>query len=105
MATSSAVLGKTDEQSTPRPTIDTTDPAIQPGTQIMIKPTQFRVDGEEVLRVREKADARSAVIDHALVGQSYPFLGERSGDWVKIKTATASGWVSSAFTEEVSTNP
>lgn len=105
VATSSAVLGKTDDQSTPLPTIDTTDPAIQQGTEIMIKPTQFRVDGKEVLRVREKADARSTVVDHALVGERYPFLGERSGDWIKIKTATTSGWVSSAFTEELDTNP
>lgn len=101
VATTSAVLGSNDEKNTPKPTIDTNDSRIVAGTSIMIKPTQFRVNGEEVLRVREKADARSAVVDHALVGQSYPFLGERSGDWVKIKTATASGWVSSTFTEEL----
>lgn len=103
VATPSAVLGETDEHSTPRPTINTNDPSIVPGTMVLIKPTQFRVNGEEVLRVRENADARSAVVDHALVGESYPFLGERSGDWVKIKTATASGWVSSAFTQELQT--
>ncbi len=101
VASPSAVLGETDEESTPRPTIDTNDPAIVEGTAVLIKPTQFRINGEEVLRVREKADARSVVVDHALVGESYPFLGERSGDWIKIKTATASGWVSSAFTQEV----
>lgn len=98
VVTDTAVLGTTDDIPSGEPL---SSEAAVPGVAIRILPTQFRLNGEEVLRVRESPDAKSVVIDHAVVGKTYPFLGERLDEWVKIQTATSSGWVSSAFTQEV----
>lgn len=88
-----AVLGSTDSATT-------SVSSVSANPKVKILPTQFMIDGKEVLRIRSAPDSSAATVDYALVGQTYPLSGERTADWIKIQTASGSGWISAAFTQE-----
>lgn len=74
----------------------TTTDASQSAT-VKIESTNFYQDGNEVLRVRQKAKVDSLQIGLAEVGQNYPYLGQTEQGWHQIQLATRSGWVSQDY--------
>lgn len=89
-----ATQNSSDLSSTPSSEVLGTSSAI-----LRILPTNFKINGQEVLRMRESPNAQSNTIEYLPVNNNYQYLEERVGDWIKIKTATQSGWVSSSFTD------
>lgn len=69
--------------------------------QVKIKPTNFLIDGEEVLRVRDFPGSTGKELGFASVGKSYEYLGETKNNWFKIKFNGDTGWVSAQYAELV----
>lgn len=67
------------------------------GNRIKILPTNFYMNGEEVLRVRESSSANSKELGFAQVGQEYAYLDEENNGWYKIKFNQQEGYVSKQF--------
>lgn len=66
---------------------------------VKILATGYFQDGVEVLRVRSQATTAAATIDFAHVGESYPYLEEKQGEWLKIKLDNQIGWISGDYVE------
>lgn len=64
---------------------------------VTILKTNVFVDGIEVLRLRESPSVSAKEIGLVEVGKDYTFLGEKKDGWLKINTASGSGWVSGTF--------
>jgi hypothetical protein len=77
----------------------TTTITTVPKPKVKIKPTGFKQDGEEVLRVRASAGAGGAEVGFAPVGNEYPYLKETSNGWHKISFDGKTGWVSGQFAD------
>lgn len=69
--------------------------------QVTINPTNFFVDGSEVLRVRDFPGSSGAELGFAPVGNSYEYLGETTNNWFKISFNDVAGWVSAQYAELV----
>jgi len=67
--------------------------------QVLINSTNFFVDGEEVLRVRDKAKATGTELGFVKVGLKYEYLGETQNNWLKINFKGQEGWVSGTFSQ------
>ena len=74
---------------------------LSQGGQITIKPTNFFVDGSEVLRVRDFPGSSGEELGFAQVGNSYEYLGETTNNWFKISFNDVAGWVSAQYAELV----
>ena len=69
--------------------------------KVTIKTTNFFVNEEEVLRVRDFPGATGKELGFATVGKSYSYLGETKNNWFKINFNGDSGWVSAQYAELV----
>jgi uncharacterized protein YgiM (DUF1202 family) len=67
--------------------------------QVLINSTDFFVDDEEVLRVRDAAKSTGAELGFAKVGSKYEYLGETQDNWFKINFDGKPGWVSGTFSQ------
>lgn len=67
---------------------------------IKILKTDYFVNGTEVLKVRQQADAASPEIGTVEVGNIYTLLTEQD-EWYQIKTDTIQGWVSKKYGEKI----
>jgi hypothetical protein len=74
----------------------TKTPAPAGTTPITIKPTGFKYNGKEVLRVREQPNTGSAEIGYATVGQTYTGLKQSNG-WWQIQIDALQGWVNASY--------
>ncbi len=64
------------------------------GTKVVILPTGYTEDGNELLRVRAEPNSGSREIGKANVGGTYTYLQEVRDGWVKIQFGPKVGWVS-----------
>lgn len=80
------------------PTIATSATKVA-GPRVKIKPTGYRVNNQEVLRVRNAASSAGAEIGLAPVGNEYAYSGESAAGWYKITFNGQIGWVSSQYVE------
>ncbi len=78
---------------------DTDLSSIMDKKQIIIKKTNFYLDGQEVLRVRTKPNTASQQIGLAIVGEKYDYLDEQTDDWFKIEFDNQTGWVSKKYAQ------
>ncbi|MBT3249378.1 MAG: SH3 domain-containing protein [Candidatus Pacebacteria bacterium] len=88
-----------EENSDIKSNLETTPNASAGGQLVIIKTTGFLQNEVEVLKVRKEASSAAAIIGHALVGNSYPYLNENSVGWLKIKFDNQVGWVSDQYAE------
>ena len=66
---------------------------------ITILPTNFFVDGQQILRVRETASPSAQEIGQAQVGNKYPYLNETYNGWHKIQFNDKIGWVNGQYSQ------
>ncbi len=69
-------------------------------TQVQILSTNYFVNNQEVLRVRDAASAAGAELGFAVVGENYPYLSEET-EWFEIEFEGQSGWVSRQFSQKI----
>jgi len=69
------------------------------GPQVLIKPTGYRQNGQEVLRVRDRASVSGTEIGVVVVGNKYSYTGQTLDGWLQIVIEGQNGWVSSQFAE------
>ncbi len=77
------------------------------GKKVLIKKTNFFIDNQEVLRVREKPSLSARELGFAKSDYYYPYienLGEdseidESGNWLKIRFENQEGWINVNFAE------
>lgn len=67
------------------------------GDKVKILSTDFFIDGEEVLKVREQANSSSKELGLAKVGHEYAYLGEESNGWYQINFDNQTAWVSAKY--------
>jgi len=82
--------------ATLKPT-STPAPTPTPRPNVTILSTGYKVDNQEVLRVRSEPSSTSAELGLAPVGTKYPYLGEKNLDWLKIQYQGKAGWVKEQF--------
>lgn len=87
-------------QATPSPT---TTPIVLPANtpKIRINPTNFFIDGVEVLRVRSLPSSQGEELGFATVGAEYKYLENIQSGWYNIDFEGKSGWVSGQYAELV----
>jgi hypothetical protein len=74
---------------------------------VQIKNTNFFIDNQEVLRVREKPSLNAKELGFAKSNFYYPYLenlgdsanANQSGEWLKIKFENQEAWVSANFAQ------
>lgn len=93
------------KNSTESAVIDT-ESQVSPPTQdeVIINTTNFFNNGEEVLRVRDKAGSTGLEIGFAKVGTKYKYLGKTESNWLYIDFNGKSGWVSGEYAQIVKVN-
>lgn len=69
--------------------------------QVKINPTNFYVEGKEVLRVRDLPSSAGKEVGFASVGGLYPYLGKTENNWLNIQIDGKSGWVSNQYAQLV----
>lgn len=69
------------------------------GGKVLIKKTNFFVDGKEVLKVRDASTSAGKTIGYVESGKEYPYLEEQTQNWIKLSIGNKSGWVSSLYAE------
>lgn len=67
------------------------------GPSVTITATNFFVEGQEVLRVRDAAGSGGKELGFAPVGQSYRYLGTTEAGWYQIEFENQPGWISANF--------
>ncbi len=72
--------------------------ATQSGT-VLIQPTGYFENDQEVLRVRATPDITSQQLGVVSVGESYPYLGQEGDNWYQIKFEDQTGWVSASYAQ------
>ena len=77
--------------------LESTQIASTSGQLVIIKSTGFFQNNIEVLKVRKEANVSAAIIGHALVGNSYPYLNENPTGWFKISFDNQAGWISDRY--------
>jgi hypothetical protein len=68
-------------------------------SQVKILTTNFFVEGEEVLRVRDLPGSSGKELGFAKVGNLYPYLGQTENNWLNIQFENQTGWVSSEYAQ------
>jgi len=79
------------------------------GQKVRIKNTNYFIDNQEVLRVREKPSLNARELGFAKSNYYYPYVessdndldANQSGEWLKIKFENQEAWVSTSFAELV----
>lgn len=71
------------------------------GAQVKINPTNFFVNGQEVLRVRDLPNSGGKEVGFVAVGNTYPYLGTTQNSWLNIEFDSKTGWVSSQYAQLV----
>jgi len=73
----------------------------QPATNknVTVTPTNFFVDGQQVLRVRQEASPSAKEVGQAKVGSKYPYLNETYNGWYKIQFNDQIGWVNGQYSQ------
>jgi uncharacterized protein YgiM (DUF1202 family) len=71
------------------------------GSKVTIKPTNFFVNGKEVLRVRDLPNSAGKELGFAKVGTDYKYLENTEGNWFNIQFENESGWVSNQYAQLV----
>lgn len=66
--------------------------------EVVIQATAYFEDDQEVLKVRAAPDINSQQLGGALVGESYPYLGQEEG-WYQIEFDGQIGWVSASYAQ------
>lgn len=69
------------------------------GPKVKIKPTGYKVNGQEVLRVRESPSNSGAEIGVVPVNTLYPYTGKTTDGWHNLEFNGESGWVSGQYAE------
>jgi len=69
------------------------------GARIKIKSTNFYMNSEEVLRVRDQAGSTGKELGFARVGKEFKYLNETANDWYKIDFEGKEGWVSAKYAQ------
>lgn len=72
---------------------------IGTGRQVLIQPTNFYVDGVEVLRVRDLPSSNGKEVGFAQVGKTYTYLGTTENNFLNIQFNEVSGWVSNQYAQ------
>lgn len=67
------------------------------GKRVKILSTDFFIEGEEVLKVRESANSTSKELGLAKVGHEYAYLEQESNGWYKINFNQQNAWVSAKY--------
>jgi hypothetical protein len=80
-------------------TAQPTPSPVVPLPKVRIKPTGVKLNGDEILRVREQASSSSKELGLAVVGSEYPYLNETTGSWYKIQVGAQVGWVNSQYAQ------
>jgi hypothetical protein len=89
------------------------DPQLIVGNKVKIKKTNFFIDRQEVLRVREEASKTAKELGFAKSDFYYPYAGDveendqnaeaspsaQFDDWIKIRFEGQEGWISGEFAE------
>lgn len=71
----------------------------QTGDRVKILSTNFYINGEEVLRVRDAAGTSGKELGFAKVNNEYPYLSEEKNAWYKIEFNNQTGWVSQQYSK------
>lgn len=105
--TVTVILAKTGE--VPAIELDNSVPTPTPtetgtGPQVQILSTNYFVNNQEVLRVRDKASSAGGELGFAVVGEKYPLVSEQ-GDWLEIEFEGQSGWVSAQYSQQLNSSP
>lgn len=77
------------------------------GKKVLIKKTNFFIDNQEVLRVREKPSLDARELGFAKSDYYYPYIEnlgdgseiDQSGNWLKIRFENQEGWINVNFAE------
>lgn len=102
-------VASTSAQPSPTPKVATTPTATPsasaspsttnvPKPRILILPTNFFVEGKEVLRVRDAVGSGGKELGFAPVGNRYPFLSQ-SSNWYQITFNGVAAWVSGQYAQ------
>lgn len=86
---SSTPLATASARPTPQPTVT--------GPSVTIKPTNFFVNGKQVLRVRDTSSSSGKELGFANVGETYAYLGVTQNGWYQISFNGSTGWVNSTY--------
>lgn len=80
---------------------EASDSAQISGPKVEIKATNFFIEGEEVLRVRDASASSGQELGFVKSGYFYPYLEEESEDqqWLKINFQGQDAWISSQFAQ------
>ena len=73
------------------------------GPRVQILSTNFFVNNEEVLRVRDSASQAGKELGFAKVGSYYSYLNEKV-DWLQIDFEGQPGWVSAQYSQKIATD-
>ena len=68
------------------------------GKIVSILPTNYFIDGIEVLRMRKDPRSDGLEVGNVVVGKKLPLLAIEA-DWFKIKEASTEGWISNRYAE------
>lgn len=72
--------------------------SAKPGqSAVLIKPTGYRENGSEVLRVRSEPDKTASTVGVVKVGTRIPYAGQTVEGWYKVFYAQTPGWVSQVY--------
>ena len=71
------------------------------GPKVEILSTNFFIENEEVLRVRNASASSSQELGFVKTGYFYPYLNQKSSDqeWLKINFENQDGWISAQFAQ------
>ncbi|NCN87775.1 MAG: PEGA domain-containing protein [Candidatus Pacebacteria bacterium] len=69
------------------------------GGKVLIKKTNYFENGVEVLKVRDASTSAGKVIGIVESGKQYPYLGEKTQNWIKLSINNKEGWASTLYAE------
>lgn len=84
--------------ATPSASPSTATASARPA-HVTILPTNYFVNGQEVLRVRNLPSVSADQVGLVAVGRSYQLLEGSESGWLQIQIGSGSGWISEAYTE------
>lgn len=102
--TASGSAKKTVASPSPAPKVSpspkaATSSAAKQGTTVRIKPTGYKENGVEGLRVRTGSGPDYDQLGFAPTGSTYPYLNKEFDGWYQVNFEGKTGWISSAYAE------
>jgi len=74
--------------------------APSPSSLVFIKNTNYFENGLEVLKARSASSSAATILGTAKVGEKYPFAGEETLSWIKIKlTPDQPAWINKDYAQ------